>query len=124
MAPMTPGYHPELDVSPLLEPDQTSYYMSLIGILHWAIELGRIDIYIDVTLLSSFLAQPEVGHMNEVLHIFSYLKCHENSKLVLTRTLKFGMKHSLSSMTGKNFMVMSLRQSHPTRHHHEVTQCS
>ncbi len=30
---MTPGYRPELDVSPLLEDDQASYYMSLIGIL-------------------------------------------------------------------------------------------
>jgi hypothetical protein len=28
--PMTPGYRPELDVSPLLEPDQVSYFMSLI----------------------------------------------------------------------------------------------
>jgi hypothetical protein len=56
--------------------------MSLIGILRWAIELGRIDIYIDVALLSSFLAQPRVGHVSAVLHIFSYLKCHENSKLI------------------------------------------
>lgn len=79
---MTPGYRPELDVSPLLEPDQASYYMSLIGILRWAVELGRIDIHIDVTLLSSFMAQPRMGHMNEVLHIFSYLKHHENLKLV------------------------------------------
>jgi hypothetical protein len=80
--PMTPGYRPELDVSPLLEEDQASYYMSLIGILRWAVELGRIDIYIDVALLSSFMAQPRVGHMHEVLHILSYLKSHENSKLV------------------------------------------
>ena len=42
--PMTPGYRPELDLSPLLEPDQASYFMSLIGILHWANELGRINI--------------------------------------------------------------------------------
>jgi len=31
--PMQQNYHPELDVSPLLDPDQASYYMSLIGIL-------------------------------------------------------------------------------------------
>jgi hypothetical protein len=80
--PMTPGYRPELDVTPLLDPDQSSYYMSLIGILRWAVELGRIDIYIDVALLSSFMAQPRIGHMMEVLHIFSYLKAHENSKIV------------------------------------------
>jgi hypothetical protein len=82
---MTPGYRPELDVSPLLEDDQASYYMSLIGILQWAVELGRIDIYIDVALLSSYMAQPRVGHLQEVLHVFSYLKCHENSKLVFNQ---------------------------------------
>jgi hypothetical protein len=80
--PMTPGYRPELDVTPLLDPDQASYYMRLIGILRWAVELGRIDIYIDIALLSSFMAQPCVGHIKAVLHIFSYLKCHENSKIV------------------------------------------
>jgi len=80
--PMTSGYRPKLDISPLLDPDQANYYMSLIGILRWAVELGRINIYIDITLLSSYMAQPRNGHMNEVLHIFSYLKAHENSKIV------------------------------------------
>ncbi len=28
------------------------------------------------------MAQPRVGHLQKVLHVFSYLKCHENSKLV------------------------------------------
>jgi hypothetical protein len=80
--PMQTSYRPELDVSPLLDPDQANYYASLIGILRWAIELGRIDIYIDVSLLSSHLAQPRVGHMQQVLHIFAYLKCHEQSTIV------------------------------------------
>jgi hypothetical protein len=79
---MMSGYRLELDVTPLLEPDQVSYYMSLIKILWWVVELGRIDIYIDVALLSSFMAQPRIGHMNQVLHIFSYLKHHKNSKIV------------------------------------------
>ncbi len=73
MTPMTPGYRPELDVSPLLDEDQASYYMSLIGILRWMVELGCIDICVNVSLLSSFMAQPRVGHMLEVLHVFSYL---------------------------------------------------
>jgi len=45
-------------------------------------ELGRIDIYIDVSLLSSFLAEPRIGHLEQVLHIFSYLKHHTNSHMV------------------------------------------
>ena len=56
VTPMTPGYRPELDITPLLDPDQASSFMSLIGILRWAVELGRTDIYIDIALLSSFMA--------------------------------------------------------------------
>jgi hypothetical protein len=80
--PMQLDYRPELDVLPLLGPDQANYYASLIGILRWTVELGRIDIYINVALLSSFQAQPRVGHLQQVLHIFAYLKCHEQSHLV------------------------------------------
>ena len=80
--PMRTDYRAELDVSPLLNADQANYYMSLIGILRWAVELGRLDIYVDVTLLSSYMAQPRRGHMEQVLHIFAYLKCHLQSNLV------------------------------------------
>jgi len=80
--PMQSGYCPELDVSPVLRPEQANYYQSLIGILQWAVELGRIDIYIDVAMLSSHLAEPRIGHLEQVFHIFSYLKHHTNSHLV------------------------------------------
>jgi hypothetical protein len=80
--PMQSNYRPELDISPILDPEQANYYMSLIGILRWAVELGRIDIYIDVCLLSSYMCQPQVGHLEQLLHIFAYLKHHENSNIV------------------------------------------
>ena len=80
--PMRTDYRPELDTSPLLSPEQANYYMSLIGILRWAVELGRLDIYVDVTKLSSYMAQPRIGHMEQVLHMFSYLKHHLQSNIV------------------------------------------
>lgn len=79
---MQTGYRPELDVSPVLGPEQANYYQSLIGVLRWADELGRIDIYIDVSLLSGYLAEPRIGHLEQVFHIFSYLKHHMNSHMV------------------------------------------
>jgi hypothetical protein len=84
--PMQAGYRPELDVSAVLQPDQANYYASLIGILRWAVKLGRIDIYIDVALLSSHLAEPRIGHLEQVLHVFAYLKYHDNSNLVFDPT--------------------------------------
>jgi hypothetical protein len=81
-SPMCTGYRPELDVSAVLEPEQANYYATLIGILCWAVELGYIDIYINVALFSSHIAQPRLGHLEQVLHIFSYLKHHDHSSIV------------------------------------------
>ena len=51
--PFKIGYDPELDASPELDPDIASYYLTIIGILRWMIELGRVDIITKVSLLSS-----------------------------------------------------------------------
>ena len=42
--------------------------------LRWAIELGRVDILLEVSLLSSHLCLPRIGHLEQVFHIFGYLK--------------------------------------------------
>jgi hypothetical protein len=80
--PMQTSYRPELDVSPELEPNDASYYQSLIGILRWMVELGRVDICLECSMMSSHLALPREGHMHQVFHIFSYLKKYHNSELV------------------------------------------
>ncbi len=84
--PIAFGYRPELDTTPLLNPDQANYYQSLIGVLRWAIELGRIDILIHVSMLSSFLAAPRQGHLSQVHHIFAYLKKYPRSTMVFDDT--------------------------------------
>jgi hypothetical protein len=66
VTPMQSNYPPELNVSPFLDPDQAQYYASLIGTLRWVAELGHINIYINVCLLYSYLAQPQIGHMDWV----------------------------------------------------------
>lgn len=81
--PIQTSYRPELDITPELEPDEASYYQSLIGILGWMVELGRIDLCLEVSLMSSHLALPRQGHMNQLLHMFAYLKRHHNAELVL-----------------------------------------
>ena len=45
-------------------------------------ELGRADIFVEVSMMYSHLAIPRRGHLYEVLHIFSYMKCHAKSKMV------------------------------------------
>ena len=49
-------YKPELDVTPHLDEEDTGYYHSTIGILRWAVELGRMDITCEVSQLAAFLS--------------------------------------------------------------------
>ena len=80
--PISPTYRPELDVSPELDSRNASYYQSLIGVLRWMVELGRVDICLEVSMMSSHLALPREGHLEQVLHIFAHLKAHHNTELV------------------------------------------
>jgi hypothetical protein len=80
--PIQNGYRPELDYSPLLSPGTANFYQQLIGMLRWTVELGRIDIHLAVTLLSSYMMQPREGHLIEVLRFFSYLKYNANSTMI------------------------------------------
>ena len=42
--PIQANYRPEIDVSSELGTRDATYYQSLIGVLRWMVELGRIDI--------------------------------------------------------------------------------
>jgi len=72
--PMTSDFIPELDGSNELSQEDLTFYQELIGILRWATELGRTDILHEVSILSQYQACPREGHLNELLHIFGYLK--------------------------------------------------
>lgn len=66
-------YRSELDMSPLCGGEQETYFQNLIGIIRWMIELGRVDILYEVSQLSKNLAEPRVGHLYQVIHIFHIL---------------------------------------------------
>jgi hypothetical protein len=55
-APWPADYHAELDVSELLNDDDAQFYQTQIGVLRWMIEIGRIDVITEVSILSSYLA--------------------------------------------------------------------
>ena len=81
--PIQTSYRPELDVTEELGPKDGSYYQSLVGILRWMVELGRMDICLEVSMMSSHLALPREGHMKQILHMFAYLKKHHNAEVIL-----------------------------------------
>lgn len=57
-SPMSYRYCPEIDTTPGLRPADTSYCHSLISVLRWILELGRLDINIEVSMMSSYCAIP------------------------------------------------------------------
>ena len=50
---LPPKYHPELDESPYLDEDDATWYSQQVGVLQWAVELGRVDICTATNILSS-----------------------------------------------------------------------
>jgi Reverse transcriptase (RNA-dependent DNA polymerase) len=74
-------YRPELDVTPVLGTKLASRYQQLIGILRWAVELGQVDILLEVSLMPSYLCQPREGHLEAVYNVFAYLSKHGNAPM-------------------------------------------
>jgi hypothetical protein len=63
MAHLQGGYKPEFDESPELDSIRANFYQSQIGILRWCVELGRVDIITEVSMLSTHLCVPREGHL-------------------------------------------------------------
>jgi hypothetical protein len=86
--PISPSYHPEVDETPILDDEEANYYQSLIGILQWTVELGRIDVAYEVQLMSQFSCAPRKGHIDALYGVFRYLKKYIKLKLVLDHRLR------------------------------------
>jgi hypothetical protein len=79
-------YDPSTDLSDLFDPDYSSFYQHLIGVMRWMVELGHIDIATEVSMLSSYLACPCEGHLENALHVMGYLQLKHNSRLIFDPT--------------------------------------
>ena len=54
----------------------------MIGQLSWAVEIGRVDILLEVALLSQHLELPREGHLKQALHVLGYLKEHNKLRIM------------------------------------------
>ena len=59
--PLPVDYRPELDTSTELDAKDTGHYQSLVGMLRWIVELGRIDITLEVCMMASCTDLPRNG---------------------------------------------------------------
>ena len=51
--PFPGDYEPEMDTTPTLNPELASWYASLIRMLRWMVEIGRVDIIMEVLKMAS-----------------------------------------------------------------------
>ena len=80
--PIRHGYKPEMDCTAELKADGVQFYQEIIGSLRWAVELGRVDVLLEVSLLSKHLALPREGHLEQALNIVGYIKTHKKMRLL------------------------------------------
>ena len=73
---------PELDVIEELDDAMIFWFQQLIGILRGAVELGWVDMCLEVSVLLQYLASPRQGHLETAYHLFAYLNAHPQVKLV------------------------------------------
>ena len=93
-SPLPINYSPELDAAPLCNDDDVSEHHSKIGVLCWAVELGRSDICTELLIMAAYAASPRKGHLEAVYHIFAYLKRHVRSRLVFDASCPNNVEHS------------------------------
>jgi len=96
-------YRPELDISEELGSDEASYYQSQIGILRWMVELGRVDIITEVSMLASQMAMPRRGHLETIFRIYAYLDKKHNSTMVFDPSYPEIDHRSFKDCEWKNF---------------------
>ena len=77
------GYCPQLEKSDELIPELVSRYLQLIGILHCEVELGHIQIFTEVAVISQYSESPLLVHLEGLYHMFEYIRKREMCRLVL-----------------------------------------
>jgi hypothetical protein len=116
-------YRPELEVSPELKSDGIQLYQELIGVIQWAVELGRVDILLEASLMLTHMALPREGHLQRLHRMFGYLKLYPKRKIAFDFQHPYISEKCSRSMTGTTFTAMQRKRYQETCQSHEVTQC-
>ena len=71
----------EMETSAELKSDGVLAYQEMIGVLRWAVKLRRVNILLEVALMSIHPAMPREGHLQPLYRIFVYMKAHPKRKI-------------------------------------------
>ena len=79
--PIMSGYWPETDTLTEIKVEGVTQYQEMVGVLRWVVDLGRVDILLETALVSTCLDLPRRGHLEQIFHVFGYLKMNPKRKL-------------------------------------------
>ena len=79
-------YSPAMDETPSLEKELAYWYQYLIGMLIWMMEIGRVDIITEVSMMAPQMDMNKEGHFEAVLHVFAFVHHKYNSRMVFDPT--------------------------------------
>ena len=63
-----------------------SYYQHFIRIPHWIVELSRVHIITEVSVLASQMAMPRRGGLDAALHVYPHLRSRTNAQMIFNPT--------------------------------------
>ena len=109
-SPMEEKDHPELDHSAELDAVGIKQYQSLIGALQWLVTLGRFDILLGVTTMSSYRAAPRIGHLERLKRMYGYIKKNPDGaiRFRVKRSQTMKVKAHLLNLIGHRLLMAIL----------------
>ena len=111
--PMSEGYHPELDDSPLLSKGEASIFRSIIGSCNWIITLGRFDISYATSALSRYNMAPREGHYKAIQRILGYLKTFSKGRILLDNEFPDHSKYKVEDHDSWNEAYPNIKEEIP-----------
>ena len=63
-------YQLEHNIIPKLQEKDTTFYQEAISMLRWDAKIGILDILFGVSIMSSYMAAPRIGHLQIELRFF------------------------------------------------------
>jgi hypothetical protein len=88
---MMESYHPEIQLTPLMDDTRASKYPAMSGSANWIVTLGRLDIAYVTNCMARFLMSPREGHMLAMKQLFGYLRKFPDGEILTDPTT---MDHS------------------------------
>ena len=92
--------------------DKRKWYMSMVGMGSWCVQLCRIDNDYAVNSMASYRHSPSESHLSAVLRIFVYVKSRGAASTIFRTEVPDYSLLRVKSMTGSSNMVTSERRSH------------